>query len=205
MSKFELNAQARADDKQGKGASRRLRREALIPAIIYGGQAEPETVTLELREVVKAIENQDFFSSIITINVGGQAQEVLIKALQRHPAKNTPMHADFQRVVRGEELKTHVPFNFLNAETAKGVKAGGVVDVQLTDIEVSVLPRNLPTAIDVDLADVDVNQVVHLADVKLPEGVTLTTDNLEQAVVAISYVKEEVIEEETASDDTASE
>ncbi|KAF7275930.1 hypothetical protein GWI33_011093 [Rhynchophorus ferrugineus] len=180
MANFVLNAQARAEDKQGKGASRRLRREALIPAIIYGGHAEPESITLELREVVKAIEDQAFFSSIININVNGNTEEVVIKALQRHPAKNTPMHADFQ-------------------QTSKGVKAGGVVDVQLTDIEVSVLPRNLPAAIDVDLKDVDVNGVVRLADVKLPEGVNLTTDNLEQAVVTIAYVKE------AATDDAAEE
>ncbi len=201
MAKFVLNAQSRAEDKQGKGASRRLRREALVPAIIYGGNAEPEAVTLELREVAKVIEDQDFFSSIVTINVNGTAQEVLIKALQRHPSKNTPMHADFQRIVRGEELKTQVPFNFLNAETAKGVKAGGVVEVQLVDIEISVLPRNLPTAIDVDLANVDVNEVVRLSDVQLPEGVTLTTEDLEQPVVTVAYVKVEETTEEEASEE----
>lgn len=200
MAKFVLNAQSRAEDKQGKGASRRLRREALVPAIIYGGNAEPEAVTLELREVVKAIEDQDFFSSIVTINVNGTAQEVLIKALQRHPSKNSPMHADFQRIVRGEELKTQVPFNLLNAETAKGVKAGGVVEVQLVDIEISVLPRNLPTAIDVDLANVDVNEVVRLSDVQLPEGVTLTTEDLEQPVVTIAYVKAEETTEEASEE-----
>lgn len=200
MAKFVLNAQSRAEDKQGKGASRRLRREALVPAIIYGGNAEPEAVTLELREVAKVIEDQDFFSSIVTINVNGTAQEVLIKALQRHPSKNTPMHADFQRIVRGEELKTQVPFNFLNAETAKGVKAGGVVDVQLVDIEISVLPRNLPTAIDVDLANVDVNEVVRLSDVQLPEGVTLTTEDLEQPVVTVAYVKVEETTEEASEE-----
>lgn len=200
MAKFVLNAQSRAEDKQGKGASRRLRREALVPAIIYGGNAEPEAVTLELREVAKVIEDQDFFSSIVTINVNGTAQEVLIKALQRHPSKNTPMHADFQRIVRGEELKTQVPFNFLNAETAKGVKAGGVVEVQLVDIEISVLPRNLPTAIDVDLANIDVNEVVRLSDVQLPEGVTLTTEDLEQPVVTIAYVKVEDTTEEASEE-----
>ncbi len=200
MAKFVLNAQSRAEDKQGKGASRRLRREALVPAIIYGGNAEPEAVTLELREVAKVIEDQDFFSSIVTINVNGTAQEVLIKALQRHPSKNSPMHADFQRIVRGEELKTQVPFNLLNAETAKGVKAGGVVEVQLVDIEISVLPRNLPTAIDVDLANVDVNEVVRLSDVQLPEGVTLTTEDLEQPVVTIAYVKAEETTEEASEE-----
>lgn len=97
MANFVLNAQARAEDKQGKGASRRLRREALIPAIIYGGNAEPVTVTLELRELVKALENNTFFEEVVEIKVGDKVENVKIQALQRHPSKNTPMHADFKR------------------------------------------------------------------------------------------------------------
>ena len=97
MANFVLNAQARADDKQGKGASRRLRREALIPAIIYGGDAEPVAVTLELREVVKALESNSFFEEVVEIKIGDKVENVKIQALQRHPAKNTPMHADFKR------------------------------------------------------------------------------------------------------------
>ncbi|MEO4184325.1 50S ribosomal protein L25 [Acinetobacter pittii] len=97
MANFVLNAQARAEDKQGKGASRRLRREALIPAIIYGGNAEPLTVTLELRELVKALESNAFFEEVVEIKVGDKVENVKIQALQRHPSKNTPMHADFKR------------------------------------------------------------------------------------------------------------
>jgi large subunit ribosomal protein L25 len=97
MANFVLNAQARAEDKQGKGASRRLRREALTPAIIYGGNAEPVTVTLELRELVKALESNAFFEEVVEIKVGDKVENVKIQALQRHPSKNTPMHADFKR------------------------------------------------------------------------------------------------------------
>ncbi len=97
MANFVFNAQARAEDKQGKGASRRLRREALIPAIIYGGNAEPVTVTLELRELVKALESNAFFEEVVEIKVGDKVENVKIQALQRHPSKNTPMHADFKR------------------------------------------------------------------------------------------------------------
>ncbi|WP_227061941.1 50S ribosomal protein L25 [Acinetobacter pittii] len=97
MANFVLNAQVRAEDKQGKGASRRLRREALIPAIIYGGNAEPVTVTLELRELVKALESNAFFEEVVEIKVGDKVENVKIQALQRHPSKNTPMHADFKR------------------------------------------------------------------------------------------------------------
>lgn len=97
MANFTLNAQARAEDLQGKGSSRRLRRQALVPAIIYGGDAEPVTITLELRELVKALENNAFFEEVIEIKIGDKVENVKIQAMQRHPAKNTPMHADFKR------------------------------------------------------------------------------------------------------------
>jgi len=97
MANFTLNAQVRTEDKQGKGSSRRLRHAALVPAIIYGGAAEPVTVTLELRELVKALESNAFFEEVIEIKVGDKVESVKIQALQRHPAKNTPMHADFKR------------------------------------------------------------------------------------------------------------
>lgn len=97
MANFVFNAQARAEDKQGKGASRRLRHESLVPAIIYGGNAEPVSVTLELRELVKALESNAFFEEVVEIKVGDKVENVKIQALQRHPSKNTPMHADFKR------------------------------------------------------------------------------------------------------------
>ncbi|MEB3767619.1 50S ribosomal protein L25 [Acinetobacter sp. MD2] len=97
MSNFVLNAQARAETNQGKGASRRLRHAAQVPAIIYGGEAAPVAITLELRELVKALENNAFFEEVVQIKVGETVESVKIQALQRHPAKNTPMHADFKR------------------------------------------------------------------------------------------------------------
>ncbi|TCM69815.1 LSU ribosomal protein L25P [Acinetobacter calcoaceticus] len=97
MANFTLDAQSRAEDKQGKGSSRRLRLESLVPAIIYGGEAEPVAVTIELRQLVKALEDNAFFEEVIAIKVGDKVENVKIQALQRHPAKNTPMHADFKR------------------------------------------------------------------------------------------------------------
>lgn len=97
MANFTLNAQARAEDLQGKGSSRRLRLQAQVPAIIYGGDAEPTTITLELRELVKALESNAFFEEVIEIKIGDKVENVKIQAMQRHPAKNTPMHADFKR------------------------------------------------------------------------------------------------------------
>ena len=202
MANFVLNAQARAEEKQGKGSSRRLRREAQVPAVVYGGDATPVSITLELRELVKALENSAFFSSIIDLNIDGQKQEVLIKALQRHPAKNTPMHADFQRVTRGEELKTAVPVKVLNATTGKGVKAGGIAELHMTDIEVEVLPRNLPEAIEVDIANLEVNESIRLSDLKLPNGVKVLAEDLEQPVITITYVKEEAADAEETEQDS---
>ncbi|WP_269914156.1 50S ribosomal protein L25/general stress protein Ctc [Acinetobacter sp. HY1485] len=200
MSNFVLTAQARAEEKQGKGASRRLRHAAQVPAIIYGGDVAPVSITLELRELVKALESQAFFSSIVEINVDGQVQEVVIKALQRHPSKNLPMHADFQRVVRGEELTKEVPVNFINLATAKGVKAGGVADIHMNAVEIEVLPRNLPEAIEVDVANLDVNEAIRLADLVLPTGVKLTAEDLEQPVITVSYVKEDAADEEASEE-----
>ncbi len=174
MSNFVLNANVRDAKQEGKGSSRRLRREAKIPAIIYGAGKEPSSIILELREVVKAIESEAFFSSIITVNVDGKEEQAVIKALQRHPAKNTPMHADFLRVKAGEIITVNVPLHFDNQSTSKGVKAGGMVNINISEVEVHVLPRNLPESISVDLADVEIGQVIHLSDLKLPEGVTLT-------------------------------
>lgn len=173
MVDFVLNAQARSD--LGKGASRRLRRNAgLLPAVIYGGDKAPSSVTLELREISKLLENEAAFSHVIALSVDGTKETVLIKALQRHPAKGYVMHADFLRVVADHKLTAHVPLHFLNEATAVGVKqGGGEVSHVVSEVEVSCLPKDLPEFIEVDLAQVEVGQIVHLSDLKLPKGVEL--------------------------------
>lgn len=173
MVDFVLNAQERSD--LGKGASRRLRRNAgLIPAVVYGGEKAPQSLTLELREVSKLLENEAAFSHVITLNVGAAKETVLIKALQRHPSKGFVMHADFQRVVAGQKLTAHVPLHFLNEATAAGVKVGGgEISHVISEVEVSCLPKDLPEFIEVDLAKVELGQIVHLSDLKLPKGVEL--------------------------------
>ncbi|MCJ1888396.1 50S ribosomal protein L25/general stress protein Ctc [Pseudomonas sp. LA21] len=173
MVDFVLNAQERSD--LGKGASRRLRRNAgLIPAVVYGGEKAPQSLTLELREVAKLLENEAAFSHVITLNVGAAKETVLIKALQRHPSKGFVMHADFQRVVAGHKLTAHVPLHFINEATAVGVKVGGgEISHVIAEVEVSCLPKDLPEFIEVDLAKVELGQIVHLSDLKLPKGVEL--------------------------------
>src|SRR5690554_6741587 len=124
MVDFTLNANARDD--LGKGASRRLRRNAdLVPAIVYGGNKEPQSISIVARELNKALENEAFYSSIIGLSIDGKKEEVLLKALQRHPAKPRVMHADFQRIVAGQKVTVQVPLHFLNEETCVGVKQEG--------------------------------------------------------------------------------
>ena len=173
MTDFALNAEVRSD--LGKGASRRLRRLAsLVPAVIYGGDKAPQSITLIAKDLAKLLETEASYSHILTLNVGGASERVLIKALQRHPAKGFVLHADFIRVVAGQKLTATVPLHFTNAETSVGVKQqGGVVSHTVNDVEVSCLPKNLPEFIEVDLAKVEIGQIVHLSELKLPEGVEL--------------------------------
>ncbi|MBA1276006.1 50S ribosomal protein L25/general stress protein Ctc [Stutzerimonas azotifigens] len=175
MTDFTLNAQARSD--LGKGASRRLRRNAsLVPAVIYGGDEAPQSIAILAKELAKLLETEASFSHVISLNVDGTAEPVLIKALQRHPAKSFVLHADFMRVVEGHKLTATVPLHFINQESSVGVKQqGGEVLHNINEVEVSCLPQDLPEFIEVDLAKVEIGQVVHMTDIKLPKGVELVS------------------------------
>ena len=169
---FELYAEVRDD--MGKGASRRLRRHAeKVPAIVYGGEKAPQALSLIRKDLEKALENEAFFSHVLTLKVGNDVEKAILKDLQRHPAKGFLMHADFQRVNENVAIKVHVPIHFLNEESCHGVKMqGGMIQHQETDIEVSCLPKDIPEYIEVDMAAVKSGEIVHLTDVKLPAGVT---------------------------------
>ena len=160
-------------DDQGKGASRRLRREERkIPAIIYGGGKDATPVAIWHNELKKAIENEAFFSHILTIELGGKKESVILKDLQRHPAKNLIWHADFQRVSKSSKITTTVPLHFLNEESCKGVKlGGGKIMHQMNTLEIVCAAGDLPEYIEIDMADVEVGGVIHLSDLKLPKGV----------------------------------
>ena len=169
---FILNAESRND--LGKGASRRLRRLAgLVPGIVYGGNKKPANITVSHKELTKHLESEAFYSHIISLVVDGKAEDVILKDLQRHPAKAQLIHADFMRVSKTKKLNTSVPLHFLNEDTSKGVKMqGGNIVHNMVQLEISCLPANLPEFIEVDLADVELGQVVHISDIKLPKGVT---------------------------------
>jgi len=169
---FELKAEVRED--MGKGASRRLRRLAdLVPAIIYGGKKDPQPLTLVRKDLEKALENEAFYSQVLTIKVGKGKEKAILKDLQRHPAKDSVMHADFMRVDDKVLIKVHVPIHFLNEDTCHGVKVeGGMIQHQTTDIEIQCLPADIPEYIEVDMLEVETGQIVHLSDVTLPANVT---------------------------------
>ena len=168
---FTINAKSREDT--GKGASRRLRRlTGEVPAIIYGGKKDAEKISILHKDITKALENDAVYSSIISLSIDGKAEDTIIKDIQRHPAKQIILHMDFLRVSKTTKLQTRVPLNFINEDICVGVKlGGGLITHTMTDIEVSCLPKDLPESIDVDMAEVDVGQIVHLSDLTLPDGV----------------------------------
>ncbi|MFB0962990.1 MAG: 50S ribosomal protein L25/general stress protein Ctc [Pseudomonas sp.] len=207
MSEFTLNAQARND--LGKGASRRLRRNAnLIPAVVYGANKAPVSISLETREVAKLLLNDAAYSSILELNIDGKKEDVLIKALQRHPAKSFVLHADFIRVVAGQKLTTLVPVLLINEDTCVGAKTGGGDIFRLaTELEVTCLPKDLPDAIEVDMANINVGEIVHLADLTAPKGVEFTAlahDN-NVAVASVQAARVNVVVDEEQDQPAATE
>jgi len=202
MSDYRLSAQPR--EEAGKGSSRRLRRlDGLVPAIVYGGKNDPKSIQLAHKDLKRALEEEAFYSSIITLEIDGKEEPVILKALQRHPAKSVVLHADFQRASADTVLKVNVPVHYLNEATCKGVKLqGGVIHHDAVEIEVSCSPKDLPEFIEVDLADVEIDQVLHLADIKAPKGVTFVAlahdSNL--PVVSIHKAKGASADAEPAAD-----
>jgi large subunit ribosomal protein L25 len=168
---FELEASSRAD--VGKGASRRLRRlDNKVPAVVYGGGKDPVSITLGQNDLWHHLDNEAFFSHIISLKIDGKAEDVLLKDLQRHPAKSLVLHADFFRVDKNQPITVNVPLHFINEDSCIGVKMqGGRASHSASDIEIRCLPKHLPEYIEVDMLNVEIGQVVHLSDVTLPEGV----------------------------------
>jgi large subunit ribosomal protein L25 len=168
---FVIEAEPRTD--LGKGASRRLRREDKVPAILYGAGKEPVSLALQHNVLLHQLENEAFLSHILTVKVGGSEEQAIVKDLQRHPSKPRVLHVDFQRVSAKEKIRVSVPLHFINEDIAPGVKAGGLVSHSLTEVEVSCLPKNLPEFMEVDLAGVELDGILHMSDIKVPDGVEL--------------------------------
>lgn len=169
---FQLNAELRTD--MGKGASRRLRHAGKVPGILYGGKKEPMAVTFPHKDVAKSLEQEAFYSHILTIDVAGKPEKAVLKDLQRHPYKPIIMHLDLQRVTETDKLRVHVPLHFKGEDVAPGVKLrGGIVNHLMKHVDVTCLAKDLPEYIEVDVSPLNVGESVHLSDLKLPSGVTI--------------------------------
>ncbi len=190
---YTINVESRDD--AGKGASRRLRRAGRVPAIVYGGGKPAEAVTLAHDFVVRAADDEAFYTHILDLKANGKADKVVVRDVQRHPFKPEILHVDFLRISEKEELRISIPLHFSNeAESPAGKKAGVIISHYLTDVEILCLPRDLPEYIDVDLATMEPGDSVHLSDLKLPEGVKLVDlehgdDDSDAIVVAAQYVR----------------
>ena len=202
---FQLDVTMRNDI--GKGASRRLRRLAHeVPAIVYGGKNPPQKISLPHKELDRALQNEAFYSHIITLNIEGKSEEVILKDLQRHPAKPVILHADFLRMSKTQKFTTKVPIHFMNEDICIGVKiGGGNITRSMTEVEILCLPADLPEFVEVDVQEVEIGQILHISDIKLPEGVESVALNLgddrDSPIFTVNKPKEEEIEEITADQD----
>ncbi len=204
---FTIDAESRSD--LGKGASRRLRRSGRVPAIVYGAGSEPESITLDHNKIFHNLENEAFYSHILTLNVAGNPQKVILRDLQRHPAKSFIMHVDFLRVSDDHEINIHVPLHFIGEDVCPGVKLeGGQISHQIVEVEVTCLPKDIPEYIEVDVSELHLGDSIHMSEMKLPGGIALTAlshgEDYDQQVVNV-HATIVAAEEEPASEDAANE
>jgi large subunit ribosomal protein L25 len=197
--KFDLIAEYRED--KGKGASRRLRHEGKVPAVIYGAGRPPRSLSFDHNKVLRELENESFYSSVLNIKVGDKSQAAIVKDIQRHPARPIVMHIDLQRIVEDQVIKMNIPIHYIGADVAIGVKDGGGSVSQLrTDVEVQCLPRDLPEYFEVDISGLELDAMMHLSDITVPEGVEIPElaqgPEHDHPIVSIHVIKVAVVEEE---------
>jgi len=195
---YKIKAQTRTD--MGKGASRRLRRQGSIPGIVYGAHQEPTMISIDHNDLILQLEHEAFFSSLLDMDLDGNSEQVILKDLQRHPAKPYVLHIDLLRVSATEKLRTNVPLHFINEAVCPGIKMGGVASHHIADVEVSCLPGDLPGYIEVDIAALELGDSILLSGLVMPEGVELVAliagaDDLPVVSVHVSHAGEEEEEE----------
>jgi large subunit ribosomal protein L25 len=180
---------------EGRGASRRLRRSGRAPGIVYGGSAAPQPIELDHNALIHALKNEAFHSSILTMKLGSEAQQVLLRDVQMHPFRSEVLHVDFQRVDANRRIHMKVPLHFINGENSPAVKlSGAIISHVLTEVDISCLPKDLPTFIEVDLSELALNQSIHVTDLKLPAGVSAVSHGGMNPVVASAIIPK-VVEE----------
>lgn len=204
---FTLNAEARDD--AGRGASRRLRRQGKVPAILYGGDAKALPLTLDHNELIHNLHVEAFHSHVLTVNVGKKKEQAILKDVQHHPFKNEVLHVDLLRVKAGQKLHVTIPLHFVGADKSPGVKEGGVFSRSLVEVEVVCLPKDIPEYLELDVSDLEIGDSRHLTDIKLPEGVEILAlihgdvHEHDSAVAAVHHPRvteeEEPAEEEAAA------
>jgi len=202
-----LNAEPRSDS--GKGASRRLRHQGLVPAIIYGGKFDPVQVSVDHNVFIHELDKETIYTQVVDLKMGDKVQEVILRDLQRHPYKNKIMHADFFRIDKNTPIKVVVPVHVANAEECVGVKMeGGLITQIVTEIEIIALPKDLPEFLEIDVLELHLGDILHLTDIQMPEGVEIVAltyledvediehDEHNVGVLSIIKPREEVIEDE---------
>ena len=200
MNEYELRAELREGG--GKGATRRLRREGMIPAVLYGAGKDAVSLKLDANTIGKQLDNEAFFSHILDVKVGSEGTKAVLKALQRDPATDLVTHMDLLRVSSTQEITMHVPLHFIGEDSCPGIKAGGVANHLLVDLEISCLPKDLPEYIEADMSHMDIGDSMHLSEIKMPEGVILLAllqdPEHDQPVVSLQHsqkFEEEALEE----------
>ena len=202
-----LNAEPRSDS--GKGASRRLRHQGLVPAIVYGGKFDPVQVSIDHNVFLHELDKETIYTQVVDLKMDGKVQEVILRDLQRHPYKNKIMHADFFRIDKNTPIKVVVPVHVTNAEECVGVKMdGGLMTQLVTEIEIIALPKDLPEYVEIDSLNLHMGDILHLTDIQTPEGVEIVAltyledvediehDDHNVGVLSVVKPREEVIEDE---------
>ena len=205
---FLINAEKR--DKKGTSSSRNIRREGSVPGIIYGAGKKEQTISLLKHEIAKNLEQDAFYSQVLDISLEGKKEQVILRDIQRHPAKREILHMDFQRVKADQKINVTIPLNFVNEDVAPGVKVdGGIISHLMTEIEIVCLPVDIPENITVDLIDLQIDQPIHLSELKLPGGVEIPllqhSDEDSDAAIVVIHKAKVVVEEEFEGAPEASE
>ena len=194
--KIEINAVLRGA--KGTGASRRLRHEGKVPGVLYGGKDDVKSIELNAKDLFMQFKHEAFHASILTLNLDGKKESVLLRDYQMHPVRNNIQHIDLQRIDENKKLSVKIPFHFLNEDVAPGVKLeGGVVSHIMVDVDISCLPKDLPTYIEVDMIALSIGDSIRLSDIKVPEGVELTTLSEDNDPTVTSISQPKVVVDET--------
>ncbi len=197
---FEVIAESRTDT--GKGASRRLRRSGMLPGVVYGAHQEPTMISLKHHELIHALDNEAFYSNLLALKIDGKSETVVLKDLQRHPAKPFILHVDFQRVQADEKIRLHVPIHFVNEDSCPGIKEGGQASHVMSDVEISCLPKDLPEFIEVDMSILAMGAILHASELTLPAGVELAaSDTGEDPIVLTIHTTHRNVEEGEGEDE----